>query len=176
MPTPLSLIDCSVGPGNGLPCASYSSMPASRRSHSNPTPVASSTRRVASASSGPVPSPGMKVTRCATRRILPHAARRARARGSGKIGHMAKVERRPGDATHEVFNQSTPLENYNVFGEDRALVEALRREGGEWAEDRALAIGEIAGQARTLRWGAEANENPPTLRTHDRFGSRIDEV
>jgi putative acyl-CoA dehydrogenase len=89
---------------------------------------------------------------------------------------MAKVERRPGDATHEVFNQSTPLENYNVFGEDRALLEALRREGGEWAEDRALAIGESAGQARTLRWGAEANENPPTLRTHDRFGNRIDEV
>jgi putative acyl-CoA dehydrogenase len=89
---------------------------------------------------------------------------------------MAKVERRPGDATHEVFNQPAPLENYNVFGEDRALVEALRREGGEWAEDRALAIGEIAGQARTLRWGAEANENPPALRTHDRFGNRIDEV
>jgi putative acyl-CoA dehydrogenase len=89
---------------------------------------------------------------------------------------MAKVERPPEHATHEVFNQSTPLENYNVFGEDRALVEALRREGGEWAEDGALAIGEIAGQARTLRWGAEANENPPTLRTHDRFGNRIDKV
>src|SRR5688572_4070078 len=39
-------------------------MPASWKSHSNSTPVASSTRRVASASSGPVPSPGMKVTRC----------------------------------------------------------------------------------------------------------------
>src|SRR5918996_4865249 len=38
-------------------------MPASWKSHSNSTPVASSTRWVASASSGPVPSPGMKVTR-----------------------------------------------------------------------------------------------------------------
>ncbi|MGH2590013.1 MAG: acyl-CoA dehydrogenase family protein, partial [Actinomycetota bacterium] len=89
---------------------------------------------------------------------------------------MAKVEQHPAPKTHEVFNQSTPLENYNVFGEDRALVEALRREGGEWAEDRALQIGEIAGRARTLRWGAEANENTPVLRTHDRFGNRIDEV
>jgi putative acyl-CoA dehydrogenase len=89
---------------------------------------------------------------------------------------MARVEPRATEATHEVFNQSTPLENYNVFGEDRALVEALRREGGEWAEDRAMAIGEIAGRAQTLRWGAEANENTPRLRTHDRFGNRIDEV
>src|SRR3954451_18860475 len=39
-------------------------MPASWKSHSNSTPVASNTRLVASASSGPVPSPGMKVTRC----------------------------------------------------------------------------------------------------------------
>ncbi len=36
--------------------------PASWKSHSNSTPVASSTRLVASASSGPVPSPGMNVT------------------------------------------------------------------------------------------------------------------
>src|ERR671917_532532 len=37
-------------------------MPASWKSQSNSTPVASSTRLVASAISGPVPSPGMKVT------------------------------------------------------------------------------------------------------------------
>ena len=79
-------------------------------------------------------------------------------------------------ATHEVFNQATALQNYNVFGEDRPLVEALRREGGEWAEDRVRELGEAAGRARTLRWGFEANENPPALRTHDRYGHRIDEV
>src|SRR5919106_2431144 len=45
-------------------------MPASWKSQSNSTPVASSTRRVASASSGPVPSPGMKVTWCAIRRLI----------------------------------------------------------------------------------------------------------
>jgi putative acyl-CoA dehydrogenase len=88
---------------------------------------------------------------------------------------MPKLEQST-HSTHEVLNQSTPLENYNVFAEDRPLVEALRREGGEWAEDRVLEIGEVAGRAQTLRWGAEANENEPVLRTHDRFGHRIDEV
>jgi putative acyl-CoA dehydrogenase len=88
---------------------------------------------------------------------------------------MPKLEQ-SAHATHEVLNQSTPLENYNVFAEDRPLVEALAREGGEWAADRVREIGEVAGRAQTLRWGAEANENEPVLRTHDRFGNRIDEV
>ena len=69
-----------------------------------------------------------------------------------------------------------PLENYNTFSADRVLTEALRREGGEWAEDRVAEVGEFAGSAQAIRWGVEANENPPKLRTHDRFGNRIDEV
>jgi putative acyl-CoA dehydrogenase len=89
---------------------------------------------------------------------------------------MARVEPRPAEATHEVFNQSTPLEGYNVLAEDRPLHEALLREGAEWAEERALELGEIAGRAQTIRWGFEANENTPKLYTHDRFGNRIDEV
>jgi len=89
---------------------------------------------------------------------------------------MAVTEPRPARATHEVFNQSPPLENYNSFAADTALVEALRREGGEWAEDRARDAGAFAGSARAIRWGFEANENPPKLKTHDRFGHRIDEV
>ncbi len=83
----------------------------------------------------------------------------------------------PGDAaTHEVANQATPLEGYNTFEADRVLVEALRREGGDWAEHRVSEVGAFAGSARAIRWGFEANENPPKLRTHDRFGHRIDEV
>jgi putative acyl-CoA dehydrogenase len=89
---------------------------------------------------------------------------------------MARVELRPGEGTHEVFNQSTPLEGFNVLAEDRPLHEALRREGAGWAENRALEVGEIAGRAQTIRWGFEANENTPKLHTHDRFGNRIDEV
>ena len=42
--------------------------------------------------------------------------------------------------------------------------------------DRVSEVGAFAGSARAIRWGVEANENPPKLRTHDRFGNRIDEV
>jgi putative acyl-CoA dehydrogenase len=79
------------------------------------------------------------------------------------------------EPTHEVLNQSPPLEDYNVFEQDAALVEALEREGGGWAADRCRAVGAISG-AEAIEWGRQANENPPILRTHDRFGNRIDEV
>ena len=78
--------------------------------------------------------------------------------------------------THEVFNQAPPLEDYNPFDADRPLSEALRREGAEWAEDRARELGAICGSRQTIRWGFEANERKPELRTHDRYGNRIDEV
>jgi len=90
---------------------------------------------------------------------------------------VATVERAPSDSsTHEVFNQPPPLEGYNVFAADTALVEALRREGGDWAEDAARELGALCGLPQTIRWGVEANQNPPRLRTHDRFGNRVDEV
>ena len=37
-------------------------------------------------------------------------------------------------------------------------------------------LGERAGSAESIGWGFTANENPPALRTHDRFGNRIDTV
>jgi putative acyl-CoA dehydrogenase len=79
-------------------------------------------------------------------------------------------------ATHAVFNQSPPLEGYNVAASDRALMEALRREGSGWAEERVAAFGALAGRAETVAWGFQANENRPVLHTHDRTGRRIDEV
>jgi putative acyl-CoA dehydrogenase len=48
---------------------------------------------------------------------------------------MSVVERSSG-TTHEVFNQSIPLEGYNAFDSDTVMKEALVREGGEWATDR----------------------------------------
>ncbi|MEX2108406.1 MAG: acyl-CoA dehydrogenase family protein [Solirubrobacterales bacterium] len=88
---------------------------------------------------------------------------------------MATVERQS-SGTHEVFNQPSPLEDYNPFDSDQVLVEALRREGAEWAEGRARELGAICGSHQTIRWGFEANEKKPELRTHDRYGHRIDEV
>ncbi|HWP32212.1 MAG TPA: acyl-CoA dehydrogenase family protein [Solirubrobacterales bacterium] len=88
---------------------------------------------------------------------------------------MATIERRSA-ATHEVTNQAPPLEDYNSFDADRPLAEALRREGAEWAEDRVRELGAISGSRQTIRWGFDANERPPRLRTHDRYGNRVDEV
>src|SRR5436309_4335544 len=79
------------------------------------------------------------------------------------------------DETHEVLNQSVPLEGYNLYTEDTALVEAVRREGADWAEPRIAAFGELLG-GEAISLGVKANENPPRLRTHDRYGNRIDEV
>jgi len=76
----------------------------------------------------------------------------------------------------EVFNQPPPLEDYNLFGHDTPLQEALRREGGDWAEKKVSEFGALMGRAETLRLGELANRHPPVLRTHDRFGHRVDEV
>lgn len=83
----------------------------------------------------------------------------------------------PGDTqvTHAVSNQPPPLEGVDLFTTNRPLVEALEREGGGWARADAVMVGEIAG-GDAIRWGFEANENPPRLKTHDRFGNRVDQV
>ena len=54
------------------------------------------------------------------------------------------------NATHEVVNQATPLEGINFFEADLALREALVREGGAWAVDRARDTGAVAGSARVV--------------------------
>ena len=74
------------------------------------------------------------------------------------------------DATHEVFNQVPPLENRNLFLDNAPLVEALEREGGGWARERARAVGAAWG-ADPIAWGFEANEYPPRLKTFDRYGN-----
>ena len=78
-------------------------------------------------------------------------------------------------ATHEVLNQVPPLEGRNLFEDHAALREGLEREGGGWAVDRLTAAGAFWG-GEPMRWGVEANEHPPVLHTHDRFGHRCDEV
>jgi putative acyl-CoA dehydrogenase len=78
-------------------------------------------------------------------------------------------------STHDVSNQPPPLEGYDVFGQDAALVEGLEREGAGWARARAHEVGRLAG-GEAIEWGFLANRYPPVLRTHDRYGNRIDEV
>jgi putative acyl-CoA dehydrogenase len=78
--------------------------------------------------------------------------------------------------THTVANQPPPLEGYNTFEQNRPLIEALEREGGGWARERAAALGAVGATRETIDWARLANENPPRLLTHDRYGNRIDEV
>jgi putative acyl-CoA dehydrogenase len=82
----------------------------------------------------------------------------------------------PAYETHVVENQPPVLENYNAFEADAALKEAVVREGGEWGLERLNRFGAIVGSARVIGLGFQANRFPPILRTHDRFGRRIDEV
>src|SRR3954453_22161034 len=88
---------------------------------------------------------------------------------------MTIIEPQTPNPTRVVFNQPPPLEGYNLYLENRPLVEATHREGAAWAEQRLIAMGDEAG-GEPLEWGRLANENPPILRTHDRYGNRIDEV
>ncbi|MGW0522938.1 acyl-CoA dehydrogenase family protein [Crossiella sp. NPDC003009] len=77
--------------------------------------------------------------------------------------------------THEVTNQVPPLLDHDIAA-DPALVEALHREGAGWAEPELHELGRLAGSGQAQEWGRQANDNPPVLRTHDRYGHRIDEV
>lgn len=84
------------------------------------------------------------------------------------------------DSTHTVTNQAPPLVGYDVYSADRALAEAVDRHVGPGLRDEVReelsALGRTAGSAQAQEWGTQANENPPKLRTHDRYGNRIDEV
>ena len=73
-------------------------------------------------------------------------------------------------------NQPPPLVDYNLFESDAPLRESLEREGASWAHDLVYELGALAGTEQAIDWGFQANANPPRLRTHDRFGNRIDEV
>src|SRR5262245_30194222 len=78
--------------------------------------------------------------------------------------------------THEVFNQSPPFEDVNLFTADRALSEAVTREGGGHAEKRLAAFGALYGRADALTLGRQANDYPPRLRAFDAKGRRLDVV
>ncbi|MFJ2029852.1 isovaleryl-CoA dehydrogenase [Streptosporangium sp. NPDC087985] len=77
--------------------------------------------------------------------------------------------------THDVFNQAPPLTGHDVSADD-ALLAGMARENAGWATGELHRLGRLAGSAQALEWGRLANEHPPVLRTHDRYGRRIDEV
>ena len=79
-------------------------------------------------------------------------------------------------STREAANQPPPLVDYNPYTQDAILVETARRESLAWIEERAIALGAIIGSERMLELADQANRNTPELRSHDRYGERIDRV
>jgi len=77
--------------------------------------------------------------------------------------------------THEVTNQPPPLAGYDA-SDDPALRAAMTAFGAGAATSPLGAIGRLAGSEHAQEQGRLANEHPPKLRTHDRYGHRIDEV
>jgi putative acyl-CoA dehydrogenase len=78
--------------------------------------------------------------------------------------------------THAVSNQPPPLVGRDVLGDDHALVEAVRRHGARDALSRLHDLGMLAGSPEAQRLAVEADTYTPVLRTHDRYGNRVDEV
>ncbi|MGB6939533.1 MAG: acyl-CoA dehydrogenase family protein [Xanthobacteraceae bacterium] len=82
--------------------------------------------------------------------------------------------------THEVFNQSPPYENVELFLSDAPLVEAVKANDsvGDLAADMAAlsAFGKAWGTAERLALARQANENTPKLKTFDPKGFRSDTV
>jgi putative acyl-CoA dehydrogenase len=78
--------------------------------------------------------------------------------------------------TATVANQSVPFEDVDLLALDVPLQEALAREGAGWAVDRVREAGVAAASGEAQAHARRAERNAPILRTHDRFGHRIDEV
>jgi putative acyl-CoA dehydrogenase len=79
-------------------------------------------------------------------------------------------------ATHEVFNQSPPFEDVDLYALDQPLIEAVAANGGAAAEKELSDFGRHWGSAAMAARGRIANENAPKLRTFDSRGNRRDEV
>ncbi len=75
-----------------------------------------------------------------------------------------------------MVNQAPALPPRDVFAADSALSEAVARNGGEAHLGRLHELGRRAGDPQWRERGLEANRDLPRLRTHDRYGNRINEV
>ena len=73
--------------------------------------------------------------------------------------------------THAVTNQPPPLIDYDAAAIDTALQDVLVPAGIELGQ-----LGRLVGSPQVQRWAVEANTYSPVLRTHDRYGHRVDEV
>lgn len=94
------------------------------------------------------------------------------------IDVFARVPSLPPDgyATHDVMNQATPFLDHNAFTGDRLLGEIAGRAPIAWARGLLTQAGTCVASAHVAKLARDANRHLPELRTHDRFGNRIDEI
>ncbi len=78
--------------------------------------------------------------------------------------------------TDEVFNQSPPYENIDLFSSDLPLQEAVKANGARADIAALAAFGRQWGTAEMFALARRANENPPKLHTFDPRGFRRDVV
>jgi putative acyl-CoA dehydrogenase len=78
--------------------------------------------------------------------------------------------------THEVFNQSPPFVDVNLFASDPPLKEAVRANGAGGDTAALERFGACWGSAEMAERARLANENPPKLRAFDAKGFRQDVV
>lgn len=77
--------------------------------------------------------------------------------------------------THLVMNQAGPLAGFNAFDDDAVLLAAVQREA-PWATGRCQALGQLVADEDIQDLARLANRHLPELKTHDRYGNRIDWV
>ncbi|WP_300018246.1 acyl-CoA dehydrogenase family protein [Pseudonocardia sp.] len=82
----------------------------------------------------------------------------------------------PGSATHRVENQPPSLAGFDALACDPALTDALRREGAGEALASLAAVATLVASPEAREHARLADAHPPVLRSHDRYGHRIDEV
>jgi putative acyl-CoA dehydrogenase len=79
-------------------------------------------------------------------------------------------------ATHEVFNQSTPFDDVNLFTANKPLQDALAALHPAYDREHFHALGAEAGSSAMQEQARLANVHGPQLHSHDRYGRRIDQV
>ncbi|PZO21087.1 MAG: DNA alkylation response protein [Burkholderiales bacterium] len=78
--------------------------------------------------------------------------------------------------THEVFNQPAPLVDVNLFSANRAMQAALKFNAPGLDTAPLHALGAVVGSGGMQLHARLANVHTPQLKTHSRFGQRIDQV
>lgn len=77
--------------------------------------------------------------------------------------------------THRVENQPPPFEPDDFWRNDAVLRAAVAREGAAQWHGELSTYGALAGNA-LFQLGFDANRDKPRLKTHDRFGHRVNQV